>query len=164
MMNKATCGITGIGGRRVNHRVAVSPVGVQTRSLHKGMNSARMVVVGAKNAPEMPPIVSPTEGEPEWFACVARADFFFNDVQNEALAEQLRELKRYYEENDREQDFFFVCEPEWLNKFPEASKVKKPAVALVSTDKTWITCVEWVGVYVCLGIVSYNTVLCIADL
>ena len=77
--------------------------------------------------------------QPEWYACVARAEFFFNDVQNEALAEQLRELKRYYEENDREQDFFFVCEPEWLNRFPEAKSVKKPADALVSTDKTWIT-------------------------
>jgi hypothetical protein len=92
-----------------------------------------------KKAPEMPPIVSPTDGTPEWYACVARADFFFNDVQNEALAEQLRELKRYYEEQNREQDFFFVCEPEWLNKFPESKQVKKPAVALVSTDKTWIT-------------------------
>lgn len=70
---------------------------------------------------------------------MASADWYFNDVQNEALAEQLRELKRYYEENGREQDFFFVCEPEWLNKFPEAKKVQKPAVALVSTDKQWIT-------------------------
>lgn len=77
--------------------------------------------------------------QPEWYACVARADFFFNDVQNEALAEQLRELKRYYDENDREQDFFFVCEPEWLNRFPESKNVQKPAVALVSTDKTWMT-------------------------
>lgn len=77
--------------------------------------------------------------QPEWFACVARAEFFFNDVQNEALAEQLRELKRYYEECGREQDFFFVCEPEWLNQFPEAKSVKRPAVALISTDKQWIT-------------------------
>lgn len=68
---------------------------------------------------------------------MARAEFFFNDVQNEALAEQLRELKRYYEENDREQDFFFVCEPEWLDEFPEAKAVKRPAVALVTTDKNW---------------------------
>lgn len=77
--------------------------------------------------------------QPEWYALVARAEFFFNDVQNEALAEQLRELKRYYEENGRQLDFFFVSEPAWLANFPEAKAVKRPAVALVSTDKQWIT-------------------------
>jgi hypothetical protein len=77
--------------------------------------------------------------QPEWTALVARAEFFFNDVQNEALAEQLRELKRYYEEQGRELDFFFVSEPAWLSRFPEANKVKRPCVALVSTDKTWMT-------------------------
>jgi len=92
-----------------------------------------------KKAPELPPIVSPSSGTPNWYACCASAEFFFNDVQNEALAEQLRELARYYEEQNREIDFFFVCEPAWLDKFPEAKRVGKPAVALVSTDKTWIT-------------------------
>ena len=77
--------------------------------------------------------------QPKWFALVARAEFYFNDVQNEALAEQLRELKRYYEEIDRPIDFFFVCEPAWLDKFPQAKAVKRPAVALISTDQTWIT-------------------------
>lgn len=76
--------------------------------------------------------------QPEWYAVVARADFFFNDVQNETLAEQLRELKRYYEEKNRKLDFFFVSEPEWLDRFPEASKVQRPCVALVSTDKEWM--------------------------
>ena len=38
-------------------------------------------------------------------------------------------------------DFFLVCEPEWLDSsfLTEAKKVKRPAVALVSTDATWIT-------------------------
>lgn len=83
--------------------------------------------------------------QPEWFALVARAEFFFNDVQNEALAEQLRELKRYYEENGRPLDFFFVSEPAWLAKYQEAVSVKRPCVALVSTDKQWITyvCIDW---------------------
>jgi len=77
--------------------------------------------------------------QPEWYALVARAEFFFADVQNEALAEQLRELKRYYEESNREMDFFFVSEPAWLDKFPEAKSVKRPSVALISTDRQWIT-------------------------
>jgi hypothetical protein len=33
-----------------------------------------------------------------WYALVANATFMFNDVQNEALAEQLREKKRFYNE------------------------------------------------------------------
>lgn len=140
-VNKATCGFTHMGQRCVSQKIAGKAFVMQNeRMTNINRNVSRMVAVQmAKKAPEMPPVVSPTEGEPEWYACVARAEFFFNDVQNEALAEQLRELKRYYEENDREQDFFFVCEPEWLNRFPEAKSVKKPAVALVSTDKTWIT-------------------------
>lgn len=72
-------------------------------------------------------------------ALVANAEFYFNDPQNEALAEQVRELKRYYEEIGRDIDFFFVSEPAWLDKFPESKKVGRPCVALVSTDKTWMT-------------------------
>lgn len=34
----------------------------------------------------------------KWYALVANATFMFNDVQNEALAEQLREKKRFYGE------------------------------------------------------------------
>jgi hypothetical protein len=76
----------------------------------------------------------------EWYALVASADFYFNDVQNESLAEQLRERVRFYGEQKREVDFFFVPEPKWLAaKYPEdAKKIKSPAVALVSTDKMWI--------------------------
>ena len=33
-----------------------------------------------------------------WYALVANSEFMFNDVQNEALAEQLREKKRFYGE------------------------------------------------------------------
>jgi len=33
---------------------------------------------------------------------VANAEFFFNDAQNEALAEQLREKRRFYREQARD--------------------------------------------------------------
>jgi acyl-CoA thioesterase len=36
-----------------------------------------------------------------WYALVANSEFMFNDVQNEALAEQLREKKRFYNEQVR---------------------------------------------------------------
>lgn len=37
-------------------------------------------------------------------------------------------------------DFYMVSQPAWLeSKFPDLDKrVRKPAVALVATDKTWI--------------------------
>jgi hypothetical protein len=119
-------------------------------SPHQGEVSAAQAGAGTAAAPtrsRTSAAVSPISAhlvsrwpQPEWFALVANAEFYFNDVQNEALAEQLRELKRYYEEIGRELDFFFVSEPEWLQKFPDdAKRVKRPCVALVSTDKTWIT-------------------------
>ncbi len=65
-----------------------------------------------------------------------------HDVQNEAFAEQLRERVRLFGEKGRARDFFLVCEPQWLDaRFPdEATRVRRPCVALVSTDKIWITC------------------------
>jgi Protein of unknown function (DUF2488) len=75
-----------------------------------------------------------------WYALVANAEFMFNNAQNEALPEQLRERRRWFGEQNRELDFFFVSEPAWLDaKFPEKAKqVKRPCVALVSPDKQWM--------------------------
>lgn len=38
-------------------------------------------------------------------------------------------------------EMLFACEPKWLEeKFPaEAAKCKRPAVALICPDKTWMT-------------------------
>jgi hypothetical protein len=76
-----------------------------------------------------------------WYALVANAEFFCNDVQNEPLAEQLRERVRYFKEQGRPIDFYMVPNPTWLDaKFPQQGKqVARPCVALVSTDKQWIT-------------------------
>ena len=74
-----------------------------------------------------------------YYALVANAEFFVNDVQNESLAEQLRERVRFLKEKDQPADFYFVPNPVWLDaKFPtEAKMVKRPCMALVSTDKMW---------------------------
>ena len=71
---------------------------------------------------------------------MANAEFYCNDPQNESLAEQLRERVRYYKEQNREMDFYLVPNPAWLDaKFPAQGKqVKRPCMALVSTDKQWI--------------------------
>ena len=77
----------------------------------------------------------------EWFTVVASAAFMLHDVQNEAFAEQLRERRRLLLERDSQVNFFIVSEPAWLDeKFPQQAKqVRRPSVALVSTDKQWIT-------------------------
>uniref|UniRef100_A0A7R9YQR7 Uncharacterized protein n=1 Tax=Chlamydomonas euryale TaxID=1486919 RepID=A0A7R9YQR7_9CHLO len=77
----------------------------------------------------------------QYYAVVANMNFFFNDVQNESIAEQLRERVRFFKEINREIDFWLVPEPKWLDsKYPDlAKKVARPCVALVSTDKVWIT-------------------------
>ena len=63
-----------------------------------------------------------------------------HDVQNEAFAEQLRERRRLLLERDQQVNFFIVSEPAWLEEqFPtKAKQVRRPCVALVSTDEQWI--------------------------
>lgn len=76
----------------------------------------------------------------KWFAVVANAEFMLHDVQNEAFAEQLRERRRLLLERDQQVNFFIVSEPAWLDEhFPsKAKQVRRPCVALVSTDEQWI--------------------------
>lgn len=37
------------------------------------------------------------------------------------------------------QDFWIVPNPAWLDNYPEAHKIRRPAVALVSHNKNWTT-------------------------
>jgi len=60
--------------------------------------------------------------------------------EEEHFQEQLFERRRYYGERNKEQDYWLVIEPKFLDKFPDITKrLKRPAVALVSTNGTWIT-------------------------
>ena len=77
----------------------MATMAIPHRASSAALSSSRNLTVrsavatsAGKKAPELPPIVSPSTGTPNWYACCASADFFFNDIQNEALAEQLREL------------------------------------------------------------------------
>ena len=67
-----------------------------------------------------------------------------HDVQNESFAEQLREKRRLYQEQGRDIDFFLVSEPAWLDesRVKGASRVRRPSLAVVSQDKSWITCAQ----------------------
>ena len=91
--------------------------------------------------PPLPTPHTPPCLQQDWIALVAHADFFFNDVQNESMAENLRERVRYLGERGEDVNMLFVCEPEWLDRlFPEeAKRVRRPAVALLCPDKMWMT-------------------------
>jgi len=63
--NKATCGFTNMGQRCVSQKVSGKAFLPQNeRMIKPTRNASRMVAVHmAKKAPEMPPVVSPTDGE-----------------------------------------------------------------------------------------------------
>ncbi|KAI0531355.1 hypothetical protein KFK09_000908 [Dendrobium nobile] len=69
---------------------------------------------------------------------VANAKFMLDEEEH--FKELLFEKRRNYGERNKEQDFWLVIEPKFLNQFPDITKrLKRPAVALVSTDDRWIT-------------------------
>ncbi|KAI5068925.1 hypothetical protein GOP47_0015226 [Adiantum capillus-veneris] len=69
---------------------------------------------------------------------VANAKFMLDEEEH--FQELMRERLRLFGERNKEQDFWLVIEPQFLEKFPDITKrLKRPAVALVSTDELWIT-------------------------
>lgn len=69
---------------------------------------------------------------------VANAKFMLDEEEH--FQEQMFERRRLYEERSMEPDFWLVVEPKFLDKFPNITKrLKRPAVALVSTNGPWIT-------------------------
>eukprot|EP00252_Welwitschia_mirabilis_P025491 TRINITY_DN7977_c0_g2_i1.p1 TRINITY_DN7977_c0_g2~~TRINITY_DN7977_c0_g2_i1.p1 ORF type:complete len:123 (-),score=25.99 TRINITY_DN7977_c0_g2_i1:355-723(-) len=60
--------------------------------------------------------------------------------EEEHFKELLFERRRNYEERNKEIDFWLVIEPKFLDNFPNvARRLRRPAVALVSTNAPWIT-------------------------
>ncbi|KAI3461748.1 hypothetical protein Pfo_018411 [Paulownia fortunei] len=87
---------------------------------------------------------NPTEKEEEeagskkYHFVVANAKFMLDEEEH--FKELLSERLRNYGERNKEQDFWLVIEPKFLDKFPNITKrLKRPAVSLVSTNGTWIT-------------------------
>ncbi|XP_020598110.1 uncharacterized protein LOC110037741 [Phalaenopsis equestris] len=69
---------------------------------------------------------------------VANAKFMLDEEEH--FKELLFEKRRNYGERNKEQDFWLVIEPKFLDQFPNiTNRLKRPAVALVSTDDRWIT-------------------------
>lgn len=74
----------------------------------------------------------------KYYFVVANAKFMLDEEEH--FQEQLFERLRLFKERNIEQDFWLVIEPKFLEKFPNITKrLKRPAVALVSTNGPWIT-------------------------
>lgn len=73
-----------------------------------------------------------------YYFVVANANFMLDEEEH--FRELLFERLRYYGERSKEQDFWLVIEPKFLDQFPNVTKrLRRPAVALVSTNGPWIT-------------------------
>ncbi|KAL2610548.1 hypothetical protein R1flu_029121 [Riccia fluitans] len=118
-----------------------SSLSLQHRSSARaGCRSSKVVrAVAADKAVEAAvPTTTSAPQKAEYHFLVASAQFMLDDEEH--FQELMRERLRYFGEKSREQDFWLVIEPSWLSKFPDIEKrVKRPAVALISTDATWIT-------------------------
>ncbi|CAL0315681.1 unnamed protein product [Lupinus luteus] len=74
----------------------------------------------------------------KYYFLVANAKFMLDEEEH--FQEQLAERLRYFGELKKEHDFWLVIEPKFLDRFPNITKrLKRPAVALVSTNGPWIT-------------------------
>lgn len=78
------------------------------------------------------------EESKKYYFVVANAKFMLDEEEH--FKELMSERIRLYGERNREQDFWLVIEPKFLDNFPNITKrLKRPAVALVSTNGPWIT-------------------------
>lgn len=74
----------------------------------------------------------------KYYFVVANAKFMLDEEEH--FKELMNERLRLFGERNKEQDFWLVIEPKFLDKFPNITKrLKRPAVALVSTNGPWIT-------------------------
>ncbi|KAK1650322.1 hypothetical protein QYE76_068127 [Lolium multiflorum] len=97
----------------------------------------RALAVGSDQQASAASSVKQEEKPRTYYFLVANAKFMLDDEEH--FQEQLQEKLRLYEERSMEQDFWLVIEPKFLDKFPNVTKrLKRPAVALVSTDRNWI--------------------------
>ncbi|KAJ3682935.1 hypothetical protein LUZ60_013162 [Juncus effusus] len=103
---------------------------------HSSSLSVRAVAVDSNKLDSSEP--AQKEEKKRYYFLVANAKFMLDEEEH--FQEQMFERRRLFEERNREQDFWLVVEPKFLDKFPKITqRLKRPAVALVSTDGTWIT-------------------------
>ncbi|MEM9002248.1 MAG: MgPME-cyclase complex family protein [Cyanobacteria bacterium P01_F01_bin.86] len=75
-------------------------------------------------------------------------------LEEEPLDEVLRERRRHYQEQEKEIDFWLIKQPAFLetSSFSDIkARCPQPAVAIVSTDKTFITWLKLRLEYIIVG-------------
>ncbi|XP_048127446.1 uncharacterized protein LOC115755118 isoform X2 [Rhodamnia argentea] len=98
-----------------------------------------VVAVAATDSSNQVSPTQPSESKSnKYHFVVANAKFMLDEEEH--FQELLFERLRNYGERNKEQDFWLVIEPKFLDNFPNITKrLRRPAVALVSTNATWIT-------------------------
>ncbi|EYU36884.1 hypothetical protein ABFS82_14G062300 [Erythranthe guttata] len=118
-----------------------SPNPITTTTTWKSTTAVRTAVAAVDSSGPTEKVVVEEEGgggRKKYHFLVANAKFMLDEEEH--FQEQLAERLRYYGEKNKELDFWLVIEPKFLDKFPNITKrLKRPAVALVSTNATWIT-------------------------
>lgn len=100
--------------------------------------AAKEAPPAAPGGPTLPTFYDPKTST-SWHFVLANADFMLNDENSEHLPEVLRERRRFFIENSAPSNFFVVPNPAWLAQQPQlATRVRQPAVAIVSPDAVWI--------------------------
>ncbi|MFK8182889.1 MAG: MgPME-cyclase complex family protein [Phormidesmis sp.] len=75
-------------------------------------------------------------------------------LEEEPLDEVLKERYRHYKSQEKEVDFWLVKQPAFMEAPDQAaikSKCPQPSVAIISTDKTFITWLKLRFEYVAIG-------------
>jgi hypothetical protein len=131
-----SCG-SSLAGTALHSRVcnkSVRPAGVES-----GTAAAVVRAVAAERVVEaLEPSQTSTDQKTKYYFLIANAKFMLDDEEH--FQELMQERLRNFSERNKEQNFWLAIEPKFLDKFPDiARRLNRPAVALVSTDKVWIT-------------------------
>lgn len=59
----------------------------------------------------------------KFYFCLANAEFMLNEPNNEHFPEILRERRRFYRETEKDQDFWIVPNPAFLDAMPEVGEL-----------------------------------------
>ncbi|XP_031486494.1 uncharacterized protein LOC116254955 [Nymphaea colorata] len=121
------------------HRSA--SLATRTQALSRVLLSKTRAVAVESNqveSPQQPPEEEGKSGAGKYYFVVANAKFMLDEEEH--FKELMFERLRNFGERNREQDFWLVIEPKFLDKFPSiTSRLRRPAVALISTDGPWMT-------------------------
>ncbi|XP_042000015.1 uncharacterized protein LOC121749513 isoform X3 [Salvia splendens] len=121
----------------LNKPLLKSPNSITSSSFLKSRTSVR-TAVAAVDSSDAAVQAGGEGGSKSYHFVVANAKFMLDEEEH--FQELMSERLRLYGERNMEQDFWLVIEPKFLDKFPNITKrLKRPAVALVSTNGPWIT-------------------------